>query len=181
MNHAMNMNTRRSATTSRLMPVLLALLVCLAACATQSPTLSGRSAPAPTNLPAYDFMLAALDGRTIRLSDYRGRSVLVNFWATWCVPCREEMPLLERSMREFGPGLAVLGVNMRETPDEVRRFAAQYGITFPLLLNPDDATLLAYLVRGLPVTFVIGPDGALLERIDGPMTRAVIERITRAR
>jgi cytochrome c biogenesis protein CcmG, thiol:disulfide interchange protein DsbE len=118
---------------------------------------------------AHTFELATLDGSKLALTDLRGHWVLVNFWATWCLPCQEEMAYLEALAQENPEELVVLGVNMRESPAEVRDFVAGSGVTFPILLNPDDATLLAYDVRGLPLTVIISPDGALIERIVGPM------------
>lgn len=118
---------------------------------------------------AHAFTLSTLEGAELSLTDLRGRWVLVNFWATWCLPCREEMAYLQRLADENPDDLIVLGVNMRESPAAVRDFVAETGVTFPILLHPDDATLLAYDVRGLPLTAVITPDGSLQERIVGPL------------
>ncbi len=118
---------------------------------------------------AHAFDLATLDGSRLALADLRGRWILVNFWATWCLPCREEMAFLQELAVANPEKLVVLGVNMRESSEDVRAFLADTGVSFPILLDPDDGTLLAYDVRGLPLTAVIGPDGALLDRIVGPM------------
>jgi thiol-disulfide isomerase/thioredoxin len=124
---------------------------------------------------APDFTLAALDGGTVTLSALRGRWVLVNFWATWCLPCREEMPLLAAAAQEHADTLTVLAVNMREQPEEVAAFLAELGVSLPVLLDPDDATLLAYQVRGLPVSYLVAPDGAIARRILGPVQPGDLE------
>lgn len=127
--------------------------------------------------PAHDFALAKLDGGDVRLSDLRGQWVLVNFWATWCAPCREEMPYLARLARAHGGDLAVLAVNMREPSSVVAPFAAELGPELPILLQPDDATLLAYDIRGLPVSVLVDPDGMVVLRTMGPLVEGVVETV----
>lgn len=121
---------------------------------------------------AYPFTLSSLAGPPVALADLQGRWVLVNFWATWCAPCREEMADLERLSRQYPQRLVVLGVNMRESPETIRAFLAETRISFAILLEPDDEMLLAYGVRGLPLTALIGPDGRLHRRIVGPVDGA---------
>ncbi len=123
----------------------------------------------PVPETAHSFTLSTLNGAELSLTHLRGRWVLVNFWATWCAPCREEMAYLQRLADENPDDLVVLGVNMRESPATVGDFVAETGVTFPILLHPDDATLLAYDVRALPLTALIAPDGSLQERIVGPL------------
>lgn len=118
---------------------------------------------------AYAFTLSSLDGPPVALADLRGRWVLVNFWATWCAPCQDEMADLQRLSGHYPERLAVLGVNMRESPEAIRAFLGETGIRFPILLEPGDEMLLAYGVRGLPLTALIGPDGGLHQRIVGPV------------
>lgn len=124
---------------------------------------------------AHDFLLPTLDGATLRLSDLRGRWVLVNFWATWCAPCRDEMPYLDRLATDHADRLTVLAVNMRESEATVRAFVEELDLHLPILLAPDDATLLAYYVRGLPISVLIDPDGMLVRRIVGPVLPGVVE------
>lgn len=121
----------------------------------------------PTLTPelAHDFTLETLNGKTVTLSDLRGQWVLINFWATWCRPCVEEMPALQKLAQERG--LVVLGVNFNEPGEAVAEFIAQHHISFPILMNPDDITLLTYQVRALPRTFVIAPDGTMALSIAG--------------
>ena len=115
---------------------------------------------------AHDFSLPTLDSTVLTLSDYRGEFVLINFWATWCVWCVEEMPYLQE-VADSGQ-IHVWGINMRETVDEMNEFTEQHGISFPILLSPDNETILAY-PGGMPRTFIIGPDGNIVHTIFGPI------------
>ena len=125
--------------------------------------------------PAHDFALPRLEGGDVRLSDLRGQWVLVNFRATWCAPCREEMPYLARLARAHAGDLTVLAVNMREPPSVVAPFVAEFGPELPIVLQPDDATLLAYDVRALPTSVLIDPDGMVVTRSVGPLPVGVVE------
>ncbi len=99
-------------------------------------------------------------GQRVSLAGLRGRVVLINFWASWCAPCRAEMADFEKLHRVYGAqGLTVLGVNIQEQPRVIRRFAARLGLTFPLLLDLDGRIAKAYGVIGLPSTFLVGRDG----------------------
>lgn len=106
--------------------------------------------------------LFALDGRSHRLADYRGRVVLVNFWATWCAPCRAEMPSIERLRHALDKDpFAVLAVNVGEDAATVRAFADRVSMNFPLLLDPDTQATRAWRARALPMTFIVGPEGRI--------------------
>lgn len=173
------------APTNRLGLHRTAVLILLALCAVISQTAVGCAAlpvPAPPQAtpqaqltptaspePAHDFTLSTLDGGAITLATLQGRWVLINFWATWCEPCREEMPYLQALADTHAGDLVVLGVNMREDRDDVQAFADEIGIDFPILLQPDDAMLLAYGPRGLPLTYVVAPDGAVAFKQFGPL------------
>ena len=103
------------------------------------------------------------DGNTIRLRDLRGKVVFLNFWATWCIPCRLEMPAMERLYREFkDQGFVVLAVNLQESPSAVRAFTRELKLTFPVMLDPDGKATTAYLVRGLPATYLIDRNQVLM-------------------
>jgi thiol-disulfide isomerase/thioredoxin len=128
--------------------------------------------------------LADLDGKTHRLADYRGRTLLINFWATWCKPCRDEMPSIERLRASLeGRPFAVVAVNVGESPEAARGFAASMPLGFPLLLDRDTRTSRAWGARILPATFVVGPDGvarfSYLGELDWaqPDVRAQIEKL----
>jgi len=117
---------------------------------------------------APEFSLRGEDGRTYRLADYRGRVVVLNFWATWCPPCRYEMPSMERAHQKTRrEGIAVLAVNVGETADQIFEFTGRYPATFPLLLDRDGAVSRRYPVIGLPTTFVIDPRGIVTHRAIG--------------
>ncbi|MCB0022998.1 MAG: TlpA family protein disulfide reductase [Caldilinea sp.] len=114
-----------------------------------------------------DFTLPTLNGGTLSLSDLRGEWVVLNFWATWCAPCVKEMPYLSTVAETRD--VHVVGVNFNEDAATVRKFVADHAIDFPILLDPDDITLLVYGVRGLPRTFVIAPDGTIAHSVIGQL------------
>jgi cytochrome c biogenesis protein CcmG/thiol:disulfide interchange protein DsbE len=110
-----------------------------------------------------------LDGtkRTKTLDDYKGKVVLVNVWATWCEPCRVEMPSIEKLYREFGPqGLAVVAVSVDDpgTEDHIREYARELGLTFEILHDPAQKTKTSYQVTGFPETFIIGREGTIRKK-----------------
>jgi len=115
--------------------------------------------PSPPVAPPA-LALPGVDGRVHRLADYRGKVVLVNFWASWCGPCREEMPSIERLRRSLrGDPFAILAVNVGESARTVRRFADTLQLGSELLLDRDGGTARAWGARALPSSFVVGPDG----------------------
>jgi len=110
-----------------------------------------------------------VDARQVSMVDLRGKVVVVNFWATWCLECHAEMPALERLHRELASqGLVIVGVNVREKKDTVRRYATELGLTFPLVLDPDGTINARYGVVGLPATFLVGRDGRAVAFAIGP-------------
>ncbi len=147
----------------------IALLVLLAMACQRLP--GGNPAPSvstpvsmglTTGIPAPDFELERLDGGTVRLRDLRGKVVLLNFWATWCVPCREEMPLLAQIYRDYhDQGLEILGVNLTSQDDfaEVRRFVEEFALPFPILLDHNGQVERSYRIFGVPTTVFITREG----------------------
>jgi cytochrome c biogenesis protein CcmG/thiol:disulfide interchange protein DsbE len=130
--------------------------------ATRDSSVDRFSTPAPELEAAPDFALQTLDGETVRLSDYRGQVVLINTWATWCPPCRDEMPDLEAYYRRRqADGFVVLAVNSQESPGTVAAFLEEHNFTFPVLLDPDGVVTKDYRVYGLPTSFFIGRDGVV--------------------
>jgi cytochrome c biogenesis protein CcmG/thiol:disulfide interchange protein DsbE len=114
--------------------------------------LAGKAAPA--------IELQTLDGAPVSLGALRGRPVLMNFWATWCVPCRDEFPLLAAAYAEHRTkGLEILGIVHDDTTEGARAFAADMGATWPILADPDDEAWLAYLGVAMPTSFFIDADG----------------------
>ena len=118
-----------------------------------------------------DFTLEGLDGRPISLSGFRGRPVLINFWASWCPPCRGEMPDLEELQREYADaGLVVLAVNLREEPAAAQRYAETLGLTFPIALDRSARVAARYNVSALPTSYFVGPDGVIRDLNVGALT-----------
>jgi len=120
---------------------------------------------------APDFALSDLSGRAVRLSALRGRVVLVNLWTTWCPPCREEMPSMERlyqRVRDRGVELLAVSEDDPDTQDAVRTFVREMDVSFPVLLDPDREVGRLYGVWGYPETFVIDRQGRIVERVIGP-------------
>jgi peroxiredoxin len=125
-----------------------------------------------TELPeapqASDFVLSDLDGNQHRLSDYRGQVVIINFWATWCPPCRAEMPSMQRAWEQLKKdGVVMLGINVGEDEDTIFQFTADYPVEFPLLMDSDSSVIGQWPVRGLPTTFVVDPRGKIVYRAIG--------------
>jgi thiol-disulfide isomerase/thioredoxin len=112
--------------------------------------------------PAADFSLEDLNGEMYTLSELRGKWVIVNFWATWCVPCRVEMPEFEAIYEKYSGQLEILAINDNEPVELVADYRDELGLTFPLLMNPSRATLADYKVIGLPATVIVNPDGFLV-------------------
>jgi cytochrome c biogenesis protein CcmG/thiol:disulfide interchange protein DsbE len=125
---------------------------------------------------APDFTLTTLDGSTVRLSELRGRPVLVNFWASWCGPCRAEMPHIQAAFEAYAAdGLVVLGVDQMESSLAVFAFVDEFGLTFPIPLDSDGEVSAAYQVRGLPTSFFVDADGVIRDSFTGPMTAGLLE------
>jgi peroxiredoxin len=137
----------------RLLGLLLALWASFAGAQELRPW-SGGTAPS--------LALQDLDARAHRLEDYRGKVVLVNFWATWCDPCRDEMPSMNKLRAALaGRPFAILAVNLAESEARIRRFMERVPLDFPVLLDRDTAAARAWQARILPASFVIGPDGGI--------------------
>jgi peroxiredoxin len=117
---------------------------------------------------APGFSLPDLTGKMIRLEDFRGKVVFLNFFATWCVPCREEMPAMERLHRMYREkGLVVLAVDIRESAKDVRGFVQELKLTYPALLDEDGSVAYTYGIRPVPATYLIGRDGKMRWRAFG--------------
>lgn len=118
---------------------------------------------------AIDFTLPDLKGRKVRLKDLRGQVIFLNFWATWCVPCRAEMPAMEKLYREFkDKGLIILALNYREGPEQIKPFVDELQLTFPILLDRDGKVSDRYKVFGLPTSHLLGRRGEVLGTAVGP-------------
>lgn len=120
---------------------------------------------------APDFTLVDLNGEEHRLSDYKGQGVFLNFWGTWCKPCVKEMPAMDRQYEIYKEqGVQILAVNIAQSDFEVERFASQYGLDFPIVIDKTKSVLEAYNIDPLPSTLLINPDGKIEQIIRGEMT-----------
>jgi peroxiredoxin len=125
---------------------------------------------------ARDLTLKTLDGGQSSLSDYRGKVVVLNFWATWCPPCRAELPDFEQAHRDRqGDGLVVLGINTEEPAVVVRAFVEDIGLTFPILLDETGQVAREYRAAGLPMTLVIDREGLIQVRHVGYLSAAKLD------
>lgn len=133
-------------------------------------SVDGGSLPvAETAKPAPEFALPGLNGQTVRLSDYRGKIVLVNFWGTWCEPCKEETPALQVAYQKLrDQGLMIIGVDLRkqerpgpEGDADVRAFAERFGVTYPIALDVGGETARAYQVLPLPTSYIVDQSGTI--------------------
>jgi peroxiredoxin len=132
--------------------------------------------PAPPGVlrvgaPSPELRLPDLDGKPVALAELRGRVVFVNFWGTWCAPCRDEAPALERMYRRLqGEGFEVLAVSIDapDAADAVRAFRDEFSLSFPILLDADRATYVAFGATGVPETFLVDREGRIWERFVGP-------------
>jgi len=130
-----------------------------------------------TGQPAPDFALQSLDGKTVKLSDFRGKAVLLNFWATWCEPCKIEMPWFVDFEKKYGSqGLEVLGVAMDDaSPSEISSFAQKLGVNYPVLIGKEEVGGQYGGIEYLPSTFYISRDGKILDHVFGLVSRSEIE------
>jgi peroxiredoxin len=151
----------------------------LASAATPGSVTNGKI-PAPREgFLAPDFELQTSQGGTIRLSSFRGKPVLVNVWASWCPPCKAEMPAIQKAYETYQKaGLVVLGVNstIQDDPARAISFAQSEQLTFPILFDSNGAITRLYLVHALPTSFFIGKDGVIQDVvIGGPMSEASLD------
>jgi peroxiredoxin len=160
-------------------PRLLVAMIGLAAMLALAPPSSGQSKinykviknlePIKNNSPTPDFTIAGFDNKTVALKNFRGKTVFLNFWATWCTPCREEMPAMEQLYQEFkDKNFVILAVNVKDRKQEAANFLKELKITYPAAFDPEGQVALLYGAWGLPTTYLIGPKGEGLARAWGP-------------
>lgn len=135
---------------------------------------------APDNLPglwvgekAPDFELKTLDGKTVKLSDYRGKKVILNFWATWCPPCKAEMPDIQKYYNEADDNVEILAVNIDPQYD-VKKFVRDANVTFPVLLDSKDEVNTLYKILTIPTTYFIDGEGIIRSKHLSVMTTEII-------
>jgi peroxiredoxin len=142
----------------------------------------GEGAVAGSNVKgqsAPEFELTALDGKKIKLSDYKGKAVVLNFWATWCAPCKIEIPWFVELQKQYGPqGMEIVGIAMDENPnaEKIGKFSKEEGINYTVLLGNDAVADLYGGAEALPTTFYIGRDGKIVARAYGLISHSEIEK-----
>ncbi|MBI2953013.1 MAG: redoxin domain-containing protein [Chloroflexi bacterium] len=152
-------------------------------------TLAGasRASGTPTGVGANigmlapDFSLADIYGNELKLSDFRGQAVMINFWASWCPPCREEMPLMEAAYNERSDkGMAILAVAVNDDAGAVTSFVKELSLTFPVAVDNDNRVALLYRVRAIPTTFFVDREGVIRDIQTGPMDKkAMLKKLSR--
>lgn len=124
---------------------------------------------------APPFTLANVEGQTINLADLRGGPVIVNFWATWCIPCAVEMPELEAVYAGYGDqGLRILGINLGETREAVAAWQQAFALSYDLLLDPSQHVAALYRLRGQPTTYIVSPRGTITHIFYGPINAGTL-------
>ena len=162
------------------MKIILYILLC---CPLATSVLAEQTlTPVPGKVVAPYFSLQYTNGKTHRLSDYRGRPVIINFWTTWCPPCREELPSMNRAWHLIEEeGIAMLAINMGEDEDTIFIFSADYPTDFPILMDQSGEVIEQWPVKGLPTTYVIAPDGTIAYRAIGSREWDATELLDRVR
>ena len=154
-----------------------------------SPQPSSPSSPLPTFAPppelpiapypenaAPDFTLSQLNGVPLTLSDFRGKPVLLNFWASWCPPCRRELPALQAAYAKYGDNIGFVAVDVKQNSDAAAAFVREMGLTFPVVVDSDgQVSDLIYEVRGIPTTIFVDAQGVVVARHVGPLDEAAID------
>lgn len=133
--------------------------------------------PGAVNSPAASFSLQDLDGKPLNLANYRGKVVLLNFWATWCTPCRAEIPQFVDYQNKYGPqGLQLIGISMEDDAKPVREFYQQFKMNYPVAIGNANLAESYGGVLGLPVTFLIGRDGRIAAKYVGAVEMPVLQQ-----
>lgn len=154
--------------------LLMAGIILLTGSNSPQPEARQQQLPPSVGSPAADFSLQTLNGGTQKLSDLRGKPVMINFWATWCPPCEAEMPMFQQYAEKYADQLVILGVNYAEEKDLVADFVQDYGLTFPILLDSDGSVAYQYYVRSYPSTFFVDADGVVRSQHLGLMSEELL-------
>jgi peroxiredoxin len=173
----MNLNRRVRYWSRRLLFIVMLSLVGYALY--QSVAQGEGKRPEPGH-PAPHFQLTTMDGKEVSLDDYKGKVVMLNFWGSWCEPCREEMPALESVYEKYkDQGFVVLGINIAETEFTANAFTKQMGTTFPILMDRQRDVVKLYDVVPIPSSFFIDRQGMIKKKIEAPLTVEQLEQIVR--
>ncbi len=157
---------------------MLLLMTVLTACGKAAEIPWSTAMPAPTAGLVLEFTVKDLEEQEVHLSDLRGNVVLVNFWASWCSPCRKEMPVLQEYYLEHkDEGFVLVGVNVSDRPERVRELAAENGYQFPIWIDPPGNVLIDLRMQGLPASLLIDAEGQLINRWIGPVAEGSLDAI----
>lgn len=138
---------------------------------------TGEAALPRAGFSAPDFTLETMDGAQVTLSELRGKAVVLNFWASWCTPCRIEMPALQAASETMGEGASIIGINTTYQDDvgALDGFLAEYGVSFPIALDTQGSVSQRYAIGGMPTTYFIDPSGTIQDVIvGGPLAEATV-------
>ena len=161
--------------------LVLALFAALAYGLANRSSATGRSGETRVGKPAPEFAMRLLDGGELRLSDYEGVPLVINFWASWCPPCRQESPGFERLWRRYrDSGIQFVGVDIQDEVSDAQDYVREFGLTFPNGLDPDGKITVEYGVIGLPVTFFVGSSGIVEGRWVGAIPEDKLEEWVQA-
>jgi cytochrome c biogenesis protein CcmG/thiol:disulfide interchange protein DsbE len=157
------------------LPAILGLIVFVVVAAFFGVALADKSRTQPTSGSAPDFSLTTFAGQTVRLSDLRGKVVMINFWASWCGPCRDEAPDLQRTWERYKDrGVVFLGIAYTDTERNAQAFIKEYSTTYLNGLDLGTRISAQYHIQGVPETFIIDRDGNVVEFVMAPLTEAVL-------
>ncbi len=155
--------------------ILLVALIGLAIAIYQITTLDVSNKP-KVGEEAPDFKLKQLNGEEMQLSQLRGKAVMINFWGTWCEPCRTEMPAMQKAYEKYkDQGFEIVAVNIAETEIAVSNFVEDYGLTFPILMDAQKEIVRQYKIGPLPSSIFVDPQGKITQFIEGPLEVAQLE------
>jgi peroxiredoxin len=165
---------------SKRLTILLLVVVCVAAVYLLNRRWTRRPLSPQSANAAPDFTLTDLDGRKLSLSDYKGKVVLLNFWATWCAPCRTEIPHFVEMQNKLGPdGFQIIGISMDDDAKPVREFAQQFKLNYPVAVGDDKLAEKYGGVLGLPISFIIDREGRIYAKHIGATDAAVFDNEVR--
>ncbi|OLN24007.1 thiol-disulfide oxidoreductase [Domibacillus antri] len=126
---------------------------------------------------APDFTVKTMGGQEVNLSDYEGKKIFLNFWATWCPPCKAEMPHMQSFYDDEPENVEILAVNLEESRAKVSEFVDQYALTFPILMDEDGTVAETYEVYTIPTTYVLNEKGVVEQKIIGPMDEPMMKNL----
>ncbi len=178
--------TQRKINKSQFIPLVLIgsgliilgiLLIKVLTAGSSTPDNNYSVVPSAVNFPAPELILNDLNGDNVNIADYRQQIVMINNWATWCPPCKAEMPTLLKYFKAHSDeGFMLFGINAGDPSNDVTKFVNEYGLTFPILLDPKTKSLIAFHNDGLPSSYVIDHNGNVILAWTGPISRDMLEK-----